>query len=93
MEQRSIPLPKEIMEKLIQYDGSIGHFSAEYTMHSLTIKAMLDNIDSLCQARHQMMDSFLKEAGIDPTLVMQMKTVKSDNPELILIMKPTHKSP
>ena len=89
MEQQRIALSPETVDKMAHIDGSVAHWSQEYTRLMLQAKSMLENIDSLYQARHSMLDGLIKDAGIDHTRVMNVQAINGDGKsELLLFVKP-----
>jgi hypothetical protein len=94
MEQRRIPLSAESLDQMTHYDMSIGHWSQEHTKASLQIRSMLDNIDSLFQARQALLDRIISEAGVDPGRVVQIQPMRSgETVELALVLKPEKPKP
>ena len=90
MEQRRIPLSKEVVEQLGKLDESIAHWSLDLVRLDLQRKAMLENVDGLYQGRQSMLDKVMVEAGIDPSRIAQMKSIRVDdnNIDIAVLIRP-----
>lgn len=94
MEQRRIPLSAEALDQMTHYDMSIGHWSQEHTKATLQIKSMLDNIESLFQARQALLDRIIADSGVDPARVVQIQPMKNgDTVELAMVLRPEKPKP
>lgn len=89
MEQRRIPIQPEALDQLAHFDMSIGHWNQEYVKASLQLKAMLENIEGLHQARQVLLDKTCHDAGVDPAQVVQMRPMRNgETVELAVLLKP-----
>jgi hypothetical protein len=90
MEQRRIPLSKEVVEQLSKLDESISHWSSEVVRLDLQRKTMFENVDGLYQGRQSLLDKVMIEAGIDPSQVAQMRPIRIDdeNVEMAVLVRP-----
>ena len=69
MTTKQAKLSKEDLQKVAHIEVSIQHWQGEHTNLHLKARKVLDNIDSLYQARAQILNAAYKEAGIDSQLV------------------------
>ncbi len=68
---KTAKISKDDLQKLGQIDVSLQHWQSEYCNMMLNAKNMLSNIDSLHQAKHQILGAAYKEAGVNPASVVQ----------------------
>ena len=90
MEQRRIPLSKEVVEQLSKLDESIAHWSLDLVRLDLQRKTMLENIDGLYQGRQSMLDKVMIEAGINLSQIAQIKSIRVDdnNIDIAVLIRP-----
>jgi hypothetical protein len=86
MEQRKIPLEDVVQEQLVQFDGSISHWSTELVRLDLKRKALLDNIDGLYQGRQSMLDKVITDSGIDPSQIVKMQPTNEPDGKINLVV-------
>jgi len=95
MEQHRIILQDAVVEKIAHFDKSISHWSTELVLMDLKRKSLFENIDTLYQGRQEILDSVIKESGINPEQVVQVKVIndKDGKTEMAILTKPVAPAP
>ena len=89
MQSRQIELSREQLEGIARIDASIDHWSKEHTRAALRAQDALSQAHALYGARQQALDGALREAGLDPALVIrgQLDPVEGGTAAFTVLMR------
>ena len=92
MVNRQTKIDQAELQKLGHLDVSIQHWSVEHAKLSLQQRAALETLDNLYRAREQLLFRAYKEAGIDPSTIIEARVMK-DGTVTVLCQDPMPSSP
>lgn len=77
MQSKKLELSESELNKLVELDRSLQHWSLRHAEAALQVQGLLANIQALSEARKQTLSDLLSKNDVDPNQVLKM----SINPE------------